>query len=114
MSYNSTIRALITALKKIPSFSSPDYINRLHDKVRHSPNIGVFFNSLVSFPTFGPDPDSLIIDNVDASAYLTLLAEATAVQALSDLDPSVDGHNLRGCANQVASLSNPLENNGGL
>ena len=102
MSVNATVLALIKALKKISSFSSPDYVNRLHDKARNSPNISVFRDSLESFPTFGPDPDSLTIDNVDASAYITLLAEATAVQALSDLDPSVDGHDMRSCANQVA------------
>lgn len=101
MSIQANVLALIATLKKIPSFSTPDYSNRLHNKARNSPSISVFQNALVSLPSFGPDPDSVFIDNVDAAAYLSLLAEATIVNALSVLDPSTDSHNLRSCANQV-------------
>ncbi len=44
----------------------------------------------------------MLIDGVDVTGHLQLLAEQAAVKGLARYDPGADKHDLRSCANTVS------------
>ncbi|MCJ1388432.1 hypothetical protein MMC18_001279 [Xylographa bjoerkii] len=104
MSQPTTIAAVIGALRGISQFPAVDFVNRLYNKARLCANVAPFEAHLPPLAPYGDDPNSLRLDEVDASEYLELLAESAAVQGLGNLDPADDKHKLKACANQASLI----------
>ncbi|MCJ1421447.1 hypothetical protein MMC32_007811 [Xylographa parallela] len=103
MSQSTTVAAVIGALRGIPQFPAVDFVNRLYNKARSCGNVAPFQAHLQPLAPYGEDPNGPALDQVNASSYLELLAESSAVQALGNLDPANDKHKLKACANQASS-----------
>ncbi|TFK58673.1 hypothetical protein BDN72DRAFT_687683, partial [Pluteus cervinus] len=98
-----SVTQFLEALNKIESFPSDKFINRLYNKARLASNVNIFQNNLSPAPAYGQDPNSMLIDGVDVTSHLQLLAEQAAVKGLSRYDPGADKHGLRNCANTGAA-----------
>ncbi|KDR76297.1 hypothetical protein GALMADRAFT_140011 [Galerina marginata CBS 339.88] len=94
---------LITSVRALPPFPNEQFIHRLFNKTRRCASISMFSDKLLSADPYGEDPDSPLIDGVNASQYLELFAEQSVVQALSSLDANTDKYNLRTCVDVTSA-----------
>ncbi|TFK65127.1 hypothetical protein BDN72DRAFT_209785 [Pluteus cervinus] len=94
-----SVTQFLEALNKIEAFPSDKFVNRLYNKARLASNVDIFQNDLSPAPAYGQDPNSMLIDGVNVTPHLQLLAEQAAVKGLSRYDPGADKHGLRNCAN---------------
>ena len=83
-------------------FPNDKFINRLYNKARRASNVQIFQSGLAELPAYGQDPNSMLIDGVDVTGHLQLLAEQAAVKGLARYEPGADKHDLRSCANTVS------------
>jgi hypothetical protein len=101
MATENLVKEVITAFQQIPVFESDLFLNRLFNKARNCSNISFLKSQLSPSLGYGPDPDSMFINHIDASQWLAPFAEQAAANSLLALPSNDDKYNFKGCVSQV-------------
>jgi hypothetical protein len=102
------VQDVVRAVSTLEPFPILQFMQRLYNKARQTPNAAVFKTQLPVETEPPVDPpywpnDGLLLNNIDASPRLQTLALQSIVTAVASLDNDTDKSGFRGCVQGVSS-----------